>query len=148
MKLVQVSFGHQRRRTKIGRLQSRRFTADAGLPFASTVPMKPRNFKLLLCEVDRERKRSQLVAIAFIPLADIMHKSEALGLAHPNKTGRLGAGRLSFSCLLQSLLLAARCHNQRSEIRHPYRRIVRSPKRRAGCTVAKCGVASLEEQKP
>ncbi len=82
MKSVQVSFGHQRRRTKIGRLQSRRFTADAGLPFASTVPMKPRNFKLLLCEVDRERKRSQLVAIAFIPLADIMHKSEASGLAY------------------------------------------------------------------
>lgn len=76
---MQVSFGHQRRRTKIGRLESRSFTGEARLPYASTLPMKPRSFKLLLCEVDRERKRSQLVAIAFVPLSDLMHRSETSG---------------------------------------------------------------------
>ena len=76
---MQVSFGHQRRRTKICRLESRSFTGEARLPYASTLPMKPRSFKLLLCEVDRERKRSQLVAIAFVPLSDLMHRSETSG---------------------------------------------------------------------
>lgn len=41
--------------------------------------MKDKSFKLLLCEVDKEKKRSQLLAIAFIPLSDLVQKSDQSG---------------------------------------------------------------------
>ena len=41
--------------------------------------MKNKSFKLLLCEVDRQRQRSQLLAIAFIPLADLVRKAKTSG---------------------------------------------------------------------
>lgn len=68
---MQVSFGSQRRRTKIARLKDKAFTWNQGLAFAATVPMKERTFKLLLCEVDRQNQKSRLLAIAFIRLSKL-----------------------------------------------------------------------------
>lgn len=77
---AQASYGNQRRRSKIARLRGKSFFSwNQGLPFAAALPMKKRNFKLLLCEVDKEKQRSQLLAIAFIPLYDLMEKSETSG---------------------------------------------------------------------
>jgi hypothetical protein len=78
---MQASFGNQRRRSKIARLKSKAFSWNQGLPFAAALPMYNKFFKLLLCEVDRDRQMSRLLAVAFVPLEELLKKSEGPGMA-------------------------------------------------------------------
>jgi len=78
---MQASFGNQRRRSKIARLKSKAFSWNQGLPFAAALPMYSKFFKLLLCEVDRERQMSRLLAVAYISLEELLKRSEGSGAA-------------------------------------------------------------------
>lgn len=88
---LQAALGNQRRQSRMARLKNKKFSWNQGLPFAATLPVKPKNFKIILCEMDRAYGETCPVALAFIPILKLLKEKSGMATYHlPKHSGTTG----------------------------------------------------------